>query len=648
MSSQKSFYVTTPIYYATAKPHLGSLYSTVLADVFARIALLEGKDVFFLTGTDEHGQKIASAALAAGKQPKEFVDGFIPAFKDAWNMYHIEYSRFMRTTDQDHGINVQKLITQLIDQGDIYKGSYTGWYCTPCETFLTEKESETSNNTSPLCPSCNRPTVSIKESTYFFRLSSYETQLLNFYKDNPHFIMPKERAQEIISFVKAGLKDLSISRTAVKWGVPFPGDHEHTLYVWIEALCNYITAIGYGQEDQKNSFAHWWPADVHIMAKDIIRFHAIFWPALLIAAKLQLPKQLLVHGWIKINDQKMSKSLGNAIDPVVLAQTYHPECIRYFMIRYLPVNQDAEFSIPALEQAITADLANDLGNLAHRMILLAEKYNHVKIDRIQNWSSASITLKQQANEMVNEFIAHVKDFQLHLAYAKVWQFINCANSFFHAQEPWKAAKTDKNTFNEIISATAHALHAIGTLCWPVMPEKMDLLCASIGHSFDTQTNQLAALIHNEWDKSFILSTKDTLFIKPVLLEESSAKTEPQALPKDENATALSTEISVDLFKKCELRAGTVLACQTIPKADKLLSLTVSFGEHGERTILSGIKKWYAPEQLIGKQFIFLYNLAPRSMLGTASHGMILCAPNADGIPTPIKTIDDVPNGSLLG
>lgn len=649
MSSEKYFYVTTPIYYATAKPHLGSLYSTVLADVLARIARLQKKQTFFLTGTDEHGQKIANAAALANKQPKEFVDSFIPAFKDAWKIYNIEYTRFMRTTDPDHGENVQKLIRTLLAQGDIYKGSYTGWYCVPCETFLTEKESANADehvSEKPLCPSCNRITSWIKESTYFFRLSAYQEKLLAFYKENTHFVVPKERAQEIIKFVEAGLKDLSISRTAVKWGVSFPDENEHILYVWIEALCNYITAIGYGQDNKKELFAHYWPANVHVMAKDIIRFHGVFWPALLMAAKLPLPKQLLVHGWIKVNDQKMSKSLGNAVDPVVLAQTYNPECIRYFMIRHLPINQDGEFNIPALEQAISADLANDLGNLANRMILLAEKNNHLFITQVNDWSDASVAVQKALKNTVAEYNEHVKEFQLHLAYARVWHFVNVVNGYFHAQEPWKVAKKDALLFNEILSTTAHALHAIAILCWPVMPKTMEILLASLGHTLIFDHDILDTLAKDSWQKSFTLTNQGTLFVKPIV--EEAPKPEIKNQEDEQKQSIVSTEISIDLFKQCELRAGTIIACQSLPKADKLLQLTVSFGKYGERTILSGIKKWYTPEQLIGKQFIFLYNLQPRSMVGTSSHGMILCAPNAEGMPVPVSTVDTVVDGSLLG
>lgn len=651
MLPKQSFYVTTPIYYATAKPHLGSLYSTVLADVFARIALLKGKDVFFLTGTDEHGQKIANAAALADKNPKEFVDSFIPAFKKAWSTYNIEYTRFMRTTDSDHGINVQKLVAMLIEKGDIYKGSYAGWYCIPCETFLTEKESAHNQGTEqkPACPSCNRDTSWIEESTYFFKLSAYEQKLLNFYEENPYFIMPKERAQEAIKFVKAGLKDLSITRTAVKWGVPFPHDKEHILYVWIEALCNYITAIGYGQESFQESFAKWWPADIHIMAKDIIRFHAVFWPALLMAAKLPLPKQLLVHGWIKVNEQKMSKSLGNVIDPMQLAQKYDPECIRYFMVRYLPVNQDGEFSITSLEQAISADLANDLGNLVNRMILLAEKNNHLTITPVVQWSKASIALQDALKAMLTEYESYIKEFQLHLAYARIWHFIKVVNSYFHTQEPWQVVKKDRAFFNEIISATAHALYSIGTICWPVMPKKMELLLANIGHNINLDINTFNILAKDSWQKKFTLSNKGTLFIKPV--EQEPAKndfTQEKEDAKTLQKVSASAETSIDVFKQCEMRTGTVIACEPLPKSEKLLLLKVSFGEYGERQILSGIKKWYTSDQLVGKQFIFLYNLQARAMMGTYSHGMILCASNEQGKPIPISTIAIVPNGTLLG
>ena len=387
--NQEKFYVTTPIYYVTAKPHLGSLYSTLLADVVARWNKLKGKRTFFLTGTDEYGQKVALQAEKAGKQPQEFVDSFIPAYKELWADYEIVYNHFIRTTDEDHVKAVQQWITMLIAKGDIYKAFYEGWYCTHCETFVTEKEIDPQGvygaDSGPACPSCARPTKAVSEETYFFRLSAYQDKLLKFYKENPTFVVPKERLNEVINFVESGLKDLSISRTTISWGIPFPGDAKHVTYVWADALNNYITGIGYGNQLREKDFHQWWPADLHILGKDIIRFHAIFWPAFLMASGLPLPKQLLVHGWITVDNQKMSKSFGNVIDPVELLQKYGADQVRYYLVRQMAVNQDGNFSITDLEQRITADLANDLGNLLNRMTALAEKFDAMVINPPAAW-----------------------------------------------------------------------------------------------------------------------------------------------------------------------------------------------------------------------------------------------------------------------
>ncbi|QQR53949.1 methionine--tRNA ligase [bacterium] len=638
------FYVTTPIYYATAKPHLGSLYSTVVADVLAKIAKLDGKKTFFLTGTDEHGQKIATAAAKAGKDIKEFVDSFIPAYKHAWQLYHIDYDHFIRTTDVSHKENVQKLVRALLAKGDIYKGSYEGWYCVPCETFLTEKEAESATqDRKPLHALCNRETEWLKEESYFFRLSAYQQRLLTFYEQNPHFIMPKERAQEVISFVQAGLKDLSISRTSVKWGVAFPDDPEHVLYVWIEALCNYITGVGYGQDQVL--FDTWWPADVQVMAKDIVRFHGVFWPALLMAANLQAPKQLLVHGWIKVNDQKMSKSLGNVVDPVELAQNYHPDCIRYFMIRYLSFNQDGEFNIQLLENSINADLANDLGNLLNRMIMLADKNGLKHIPMPTSWSPESEKLQKSADEMIEQFFNHADEFQLHLAYARLWQFVNQTNAYFHEQEPWKCAKTDQALFAQVMSATAHALYTIATLCLPVMPTKMEELFVQLGAS---RTERTKVSIDMPWNMTFHFNLQKPLFEKIQREQESTAP--GPAEQKQENMPQKNQSdeaISIDLFAQIQLRAGTVIACEPVEKTDKLLKLTVSFGACGTRQIVSGIKQFYKPEGLVGQQFIFLYNLQPRTMVGLQSQGMILCAQDATAKPIPVRPVQHVEDGTIL-
>ena len=458
MANQKKFYVTTPIYYATAAPHLGTLYSTVLADALARWHKLSGDRVYFLTGTDEFGQKVAQSAQEAGMQPQAFVDSHIAAYKNLWAAYQIQYSDFMRTTNKYHVKAVQSWLTTLLEKGYVYKGAYEGWYCLPCETYLMEKDIiEKTDN--PPCISCKRPTRKVSEPCYFFKLSAFQDKLLKFYEEHPDFIIPNERYAEVISFVKSGLQDLSISRTTLTWGVPFPGDDAHVTYVWADALNNYITAIGYAQKDKEAEFATWWPADVHVMGKDIVRFHAVYWPAFLMAADLPVPHHLLVHGWIKVGDNKMSKSLGNAVDPYALLQAYGADAVRYYLLRQLAVTQDGQFSIEDLEQKITSDLANDLGNLLNRMVILAQKNNCTTI-AAGAWKSEEKELQTLLQKMIEEVSIEMDRGYFHRAIGAIWKYVGSLNSYFHALEPWKLAKQDQERFKTVLSATCHGLYAV--------------------------------------------------------------------------------------------------------------------------------------------------------------------------------------------
>jgi methionyl-tRNA synthetase len=639
MIEKNKFYVTTPIYYVTAKPHLGHLYSTVIADVLARWNKLQGKKVFFLTGTDEFGQKIAQAAEKAGKAPQEFVDGFIDAYKDVWKEYEIDYSIFMRTTNKFHIEAVQEWIKLLQNKGDIYKSFYKGWYCVSDEAFVTEHEH---SETAPNCPNCGRETQLLSEEAYFFKLSAYQDKLLAFFEQNPDFIVPKERAHEVINFVKSGLKDLSISRTTVKWGVPFPGDAKHTTYVWADALNNYITAIGWGQKGKEKEFATWWPADVHVMGKDIIRFHAIYWPAFLMAAGLPLPKHLLVHGWFKVGEQKMSKSWGNVIDPHTLFEAYGAEPVRYYLLRQMAITHDGEFTVADLEQKISSDLADDLGNLLNRMVMLADKHGIHELAAPAAWGSKALELRDESLNMLQEFNAHMDDFMFHLALARLWKFISQVNGYFHSEQPWKIAKTDPALFKEIISATAHSLRIIAILLWPVMPHKMQDLLGSLGAEFDIEKHELESLELGQWNKNFMLKKIDTLFEKPIAQEEVAAA-EPvvaQELPPQDT-------IVIEDFLKVKLVVGTIEACEEISSSDKMFKLQVNFGPLGTRQILSGVRKHFVACDLIGKQGVFVYNLKPRKMLGMESQGMMLFAEKEDGHLSMILPAQSVPNGSQL-
>lgn len=645
--AKQTYYITTPIYYGTAKPHLGSLYSTLIADVVNRWQKINGKDTFFLTGTDEHGQKIAQAAAQAGKSPKEFVDSFIAAYQETWDAYHITYNKFIRTTDAYHIKGVQDFITKLLATGDIYKANYSGWYCTPCETFVTESSGEHSAKSAakgPQCPSCGRDTVAVSEETYFFKLSAYQDKLLKFYKDNPDFIVPRERAQEVISFVESGLKDLSISRTTISWGVPFPKDPKHVVYVWVDALCNYITAVGYGDASKAKELAKWWPADLHVIGKDIVRFHAVYWPAFLMAAGLTPPKRLLVHGWIKVNAQKMSKSLGNVVDPLALVQQYGCEPIRYYLMRHLAINQDGDFNIQDVEKRISSDLANDLGNLLQRMVSLADQYGMHQITAPKKWSPKAIELRDNAWNALEEYELHMNNYEFHRALAQLWKFINQVNAYFHEQEPWKVIKHNPEQFREIISAVCHSLSMIATLLWPVMPEKMVALLESLGQPFKPDQDTLEELDLETWHKTFTLSKIPALFQK---YEIAVAPIEPDGTVSKSPSASNDALVQIEDVLKIELRVGTITTAVIVPKSDKLIRMEVDFGPHGKRQILAGIRASYQPEELVGKQAVFIFNLKPRMMLGFESQGMMLVAEDASG-KVKITLIEGlVPNGSRL-
>lgn len=642
MKQETYFYVTTPIYYVTDRPHLGTLYSTLIADVIARYNKLQGKEVFFLTGTDEHGQKIAQAAQKAGKEPQEFVDKFIPIYKDIWKKYHIRYSHFIRTTDHEHVQAVQAWLQKLIDKGDIYKARYEGWYCTPCETYLTEKEAAEikQGEEAPRCPTCNRLTHFVSEESYFFKLSAYQDKLLEFYKNNPDFVVPKERFAEVLSFVQSGLKDLSISRSTITWGIPFPHDSKHVTYVWADALNNYITGVGYAQKGHEKKFATWWPADVHVLGKDIIRFHAVYWPAFLMASGLELPKKLLVHGWIKINDQKMTKSTGNVVDPEVLYEQFGNDTVRYYLMRYIAVTQDSSFYYEELEKAISSDLANDLGNLLNRSVTLATRNNVIEIQHT-NWSSKAQTLRDQGYAMIKAYTNYMDNYLFHMALAEVWKFIHQVNAYFHEAEPWKLIKEDKNAFQEVIAATCNSLYIIASVLWPIMPEKVEQLCASLGNFVAPHLGQnlFNDCAFNPWDRTFKLVAVDPLFKKPDVVK-SEEKKEPAAPIAQET-------ISFDEFAKVQLVVGTIEQCEIIPKSDKLYKMQVNFGPLGMRQILAGVRNYFKPEELIHKQTIFVVNLQPRAILGLESQGMMLVAPDADGTSKMTTVAQSVPNGTRL-
>lgn len=643
--SKNTFYVTTPIYYVNARPHLGSLYTTILADVAARWNRIQGHETFFLTGTDEHGQKVGEAAAAMGLDPKAFVDRLAPAFRDLFVRYDCSFDHFIRTTDESHVKAVQEWLLLLLKKGDIYKSTYEGWYCSSQEAFLTEKDLQfVGEGKPPIAIASGKPAKWVSEECYFFRLSAYQDRLLKFYKEHPDFVTPSERLNEVISFVEGGLKDLSISRTSISWGIPFPGDEKHVTYVWADALNNYITAIGYGDPARIKNFEKWWPADLQLMAKEILRFHAVYWPAFLMATGLEIPKKLLVHGWITVDGQKMSKSLGNVIDPNVLADQYGVESVRFYLTRYLAVTQDADFSQADLEHRLNTDLANDLGNMVNRMLTLAKRYDLSDVKPPVKWGTREQELCEAASKMVIAFKNEMERCYFHQAYAVLWKFVGAVNRYFHETEPWKVVKNDPARFAEIISATCHVLSAISVFLWPVMPRSAEKIAIALGAPLVSGENSVAWVENGSWERVFYLTELSPLFIKYETKKESFVEEKNSA---ESVNVAQIDYVSIDEVSKVATAVGTIVAVEDMPKSEKIYKMVVDGGSFGTRQICAGVKKFYRPDELIGKKTVFIFNLQPRMMMGVESQGMMFMATNAEGKPTLVMIDQSVPNGTRL-
>lgn len=699
------FYVTTPIYYANARPHIGTLYSTVLADVAARWNRAVGREVFFLTGTDEHGQKLAEAAAKAGVAPQTFVDSVVPRFYEVWERYAISYDRFIRTSEYAHKQTVTRWINEAMQRGDIYKGSYEGRYCVPCETFVSADQE--------LCPSCNRGLETVQEENYFFRLSAYQERLLAFYESHPDFIQPRERRNEVIAFVSSGLRDLSISRRTVSWGIPFPGDSEHTVYVWADALLNYLSALGYLRSEQSTAgmMEKFWPADVQVMAKDIVKFHAAYLPAFLMAAGIEPASKLLVHGYILVDNDKMSKSKGNVLDPLTLADTYGVDAIRYYLTRFMHPAHDGNFSFADLENAFNADLANNLGNLLHRVTLLAQKYDAATVVPPTRWSVMSENLRQEAATMAAAYYTHMEEQNAHYALQELFKFSTLVNGYFHERQPWVLAKSDRAAFEETLAATCQSLYLIAHLLAPVMPTKALNILAALGH---TLLAPLSEVMSVAWaTPCTLIAPREPLFARIEKRdggESVGGDTEQAGQSRDtdsekKNSTHTTTQentpmasvdktidavrsleasvseahrerveansgvhspviasdgavakvivnemgpmIGIEDFLKVSMIVGQIIDCNPVEKSEKLYRLTVDLGENAPRTILAGIAQYYTREELIDKKGVFVANLAPRKLCGVVSEGMTLCAKEADGRVVMLSVGHAVPNGTRI-
>jgi len=656
-TEKKQFYITTPLYYVNAKPHVGTLYSTLLADVIARWQRLKGKEVYFLTGTDEHGQKIAQQAAHKEMAPQQFVDSMIPAFQAVWERYGISYDRFMRTTELGHKQTVTRWIEALLAKGDIYKARYEGWYCLPDETFVTAEQAVECEG-QLMCPGCNRLLQRISEENYFFKLSAYQEKLLAFYAENPDFIYPKERANEVIAFVRSGLKDLSISRMSVEWGIPFPGDPEHTVYVWGDALMNYVSALGFMQPGSRadEKFKRFWPADVQVMGKDIIKFHAVYFPAFLMAVDVVPALRLMVHGYLLVDNDKMSKSKGNALDPLLLADQFGVDQVRFYLTRHTTMNHDSSMSIPDIAARIESDLANNLGNLLQRAASLALRWSATEVVPPATWSVRSQALRESCVRMMVQHAASMDALHLTAAYAEVWHFLSEVNSYFHEMEPWKLAKDSGALFKEVLAATAQSLYLVAHLITPVMPFKAKQLLASLGHTMIAPYSTIAAALWNVPCTYFV--PREPLFVRPELPlapEQEKPVETPAVSPApvisapapSESAEQAPTYITIEDLARVELIVGRIRQCERMAKSEKMLSMQVDLGTYGTRHILAGVGDRLKPEELQGKCGLFVTNLAPRKMLGVVSQGMMLVAKDGEALSL-VSVSDAIAPGTRLG
>ncbi len=652
----EKFYITTPIYYPSDKLHIGHSYCTVATDTMARYKRLRGYDVKFLTGTDEHGQKIERIADSQGVTPKEYVDKIVAGVKDLWKELDISYDSFIRTTDDYHVKAVQKIFKQLYDQGDIYKSEYEGWYCTPCESFYTDVQLVDGK-----CPDCGREVEKLKEESYFFRLSKYQDRLIKHIEEHPEFIQPQTRQNEMINnFLKPGLEDLCVSRTTFKWGIPVTFDDKHIVYVWVDALSNYITALGYGSDDD-SQFKKYWPADVHVVGKEIVRFHTIIWPAMLMALNLPLPKQVFGHGWLIIDGGKMSKSKGNVVDPKVLVDRYGVDSIRYFLLREIAFGQDGNFTNEALIQRINSDLANDLGNLISRTVGMIDKYFGNTLPSERESTEFDESLKEKAAEVTAKSDDLLDKMLFSDALSEIWTLIRRANKYVDETQPWILAKDEsqKAKLANVLYNLAEAIRIVSVLIQPFMPNTPQLIWEQLGIKDEALHTWDSAKSWGILPSEITISKGNVIFpridMKKELSELESAMKEAQAASianqekhSDEQVQENSVpEITIDDFDKIKLKVGTVIASEKMPGSKKLLKNQIRIGNE-TRQILSGIAPHYTPEEMVGKKVIVITNLPPRKMMGEMSYGMILVAENADG-ELSLASVDkaDFADGSEL-
>ncbi len=664
------FYITTPIYYVNARPHIGHAYTTIACDAVARRQRMLGSDTFFLTGTDEHGQKIERAAAAAGKTPQQFADEVSNQFRALWQRMGISNDDFIRTTEERHKKRVQTLWRQLRDNGFIYKGSYTGQYCVFDELYVDVGPGEP-------CPECGRPTETVKEENYFFKLSAFQDRLLKLY-DDPLFIRPETRRNEVASFVRSGLRDLSVSRSTFSWGIPVPDDPKHVIYVWLDALANYITAIGYGSSHQgaQDAFQKYWPADLQMIGKEIVRFHCVYWPAFLMAAGLEIPKAIVAHGWLLFEESKMSKSRGNIVRAETILDVLGSDALRYFLLREIVFGQDGSFSFDALVQRYNSDLANGLGNLASRTLTMIGKYFDGWIPPASSSTQAEQTIQGTAERVIADYSTLVDEYQFSKALEVAWGLVAAADKYIVENKPWKLGEDpdpeSRSRLGTILYTCAEALRIVTVLAYPVIPDATIKIWDQLGLE-DIKKFDLTGLKWGQLPSGGKLGSVEAVFPradkiaiermqkmeeeqrsipapgaeaakpeKPSAGEETSANAAPPAA----STATVDGKITIDDFAKVELRVALVKVAERVPKADKLLRLEVDLGNE-VRQIVAGIAESYSPESLIGRKVVIVANLAPRKLRGLESNGMIVAASPEGGRAVLASFLEDVPIGTRL-